>query len=139
MGEIKFATGVKEYRINDAVTVYFNPTDVEFARKIYAAFDELDKQQERYRAEIKRIEGTPKIFEYARERDTDMRRIIDDLFGREVCNELFGGVNVYAMADGLPIWCNLMLAVIDELDAGLNREQRATSARVQKYTSKYHK
>ena len=46
MNEIRFETGLKSYNLNGAVEVVFNPTDVEFAQKVYSAFDALDKKQE---------------------------------------------------------------------------------------------
>ena len=79
------------------------------------------------------------IFEFARERDTEMREIIDGLFGVPVSEALFGGMNVYALANGLPVWCNLMLAVMDEVDSTYAREQKATNPRIAKYTAKYQK
>ena len=52
---------------------------------------------------------------------------------------LFGGMNVYALANGLPVWCNLMLAVMDEIDSSFAREQKATNPKLQKYLNKYQK
>ena len=51
----------------------------------------------------------------------------------------FNTPNVYAMADGLPVWCNLLFAIMDEIDTSFAREQKATNPRIQKYTAKYHK
>lgn len=139
MSDIRFDTGLKTFSLNGAIEVCFNPTDVEFAQKVYDTFDSLDKKQEYYKEEVKKIAGTAKIFDFARERDAEMRTMIDGVFGSPVCDAVFGKMNVYALADGLPVWCNLMLAVIDELDSSFSREQKMTNARVQKYTSKYHK
>ena len=139
MNEIRFEIGVKTFNLNGAVEVSFNPTDTEFARRIYETFDSLDKKQDHFKEEVGKIAGTSKIFDFARERDAEMRTMIDNAFGVPVCDAVFGGINVYALADGLPVWCNLMLAVMDELDSGFAREQKATNARVAKYTAKYHK
>jgi hypothetical protein len=68
-----------------------------------------------------------------------MRQMIDEALGAPVCDAVFGGMNVYAMADGLPAWCNLMLAIMDEIDTGFTREQKLTNPRVSKYTAKYQK
>ena len=80
-----------------------------------------------------------KIFDLMRERDKEMRELIDGVFDAPVCAMLFGGMNVYAMASGLPVWANLMLAIMDEVDTAFAREQKATNPRVQKYMAKYHK
>ena len=139
MDAIRFETGVKKYSLNGTVDVFFNPTDAEFARRVYQTFDELDKKQDYYKEEVRKISGSAKIFDFAKERDAEMRAMVDGVFGAPVCDALFGSMSVYALADGLPVWCNLMLAIMDELDSGFSREQKATNARVQKYTSKYHK
>lgn len=60
-------------------------------------------------------------------------------FGDAVCDVLFGGMNVYALANGLPVWCNLMLDVMDEIDSSFAREQKATNPKLQKYLNKYQK
>lgn len=45
----------------------------------------------------------------------------------------------YAIANGLPVWCNLMMAVMDEIDTTFTREQKLTNPRISKYTAKYQK
>lgn len=42
-------------------------------------------------------------------------------------------------ANGLPVWCNLMMAVMDEIDTTFTREQKLTNPRISKYTAKYQK
>ena len=68
-----------------------------------------------------------------------MRAMIDETLGASVCDALFGGMNVYAMADGLPVWCNLLLAVMDEIDTSFAKEQKRMNPRIAKYTAKYHR
>ena len=61
---------------------------------------------------------------------------MDGLFGENVAVGLFQGVSSYAMADGLPLWCNFMLAIIDTIPAELSVQIRATKPRVEKYLNK---
>ena len=68
-----------------------------------------------------------------------MREVINGVFEDDVCTPIFGGMNVYSLADGLPVWCNFLLAVMDEVDTSFAREQKATNPRITKYTAKYHK
>ena len=70
--------------------------------------------------------------------DAEMRSMIDEALGAPVCDALFGDMNVYALADGLPVWANLMLAVMDEIDTSFARQQKLTDPRISKYTAKYH-
>lgn len=139
MSELNFETGLVTYNLNGVCEVRFNPTDSDFVERLFNAFDTLDKKQDRYKEEIDKIADKKEIFQIARERDAEMRGIIDSLFDAPVCDALFGKMNVYAVADGLPVWCNLMLAVMDEIDTTFSREQKRTNPRVAKYTAKYHK
>ena len=137
MSEIRFDTGLVRYNINGAAEVVFNPTDAAFVERLFKTFDTLDQQQEAYKKEIESVDDKRKIFGIARERDTAMRSMIDEALGAPVCDNLFGGMNVYAMADGLPVRCNLMLALIDEIDTSFADEQKKTNPRIAKYTARY--
>ena len=139
MAEIRFDTGIVAFNINDAVTIEFNPTDSEVVEKIYNTFEELDKKQDAYKAEVERCADKKEIFEIARRRDQEMRDMLDGLFGKPICAPLFGAMNVYAMADGLPVWCNLMLAVIDQIDTTFSRQKKLTDPRIKKYTERWKK
>lgn len=139
MSELHFETGLVTYTLNDACEVKFNPTDSEFVERLFSAFDTMDKKQDTYKNEVDRLADKREIFRVARERDREMREIIDGVLGEGVSNKLFGAMNVYAIADGLPVWCNLMLAVLDEIDTSFAREQKRTNPRIAKYTAKYHR
>ncbi len=139
MKELKIATGVETYKLNDSVTVSFNPTDAAFMEKLAGAFDTLDKRQEDYKAEVGKAKGKGEIFDVARKLDGEMREIINDVFEFDVCSGLFGELNVYALADGLPVWANLLLAIMDEMDETVVREKKAMNPRIAKYTKKYHR
>lgn len=88
---------------------------------------------------MEKMQDKKEIFDFARERDAEMRGILDTVFGVPVSDALFGDMNVYAIANGLPVWCNLMLAIMDEVDTALAREQKAANPRIAKYTAKYQK
>lgn len=137
MKELNIATGTETYRLNDCCEVVFNPTDSAFVESLFRTFETLDQKQETYRGEIERLADKREIFRIARERDKEMRDMIDSLFDAPVCENVFGTMNVYALADGLPAWCNLMLALMDEVDTGFAREQKAMNPRIKKYTEKY--
>lgn len=139
MKELTFESGLVTYTLNGKCEVSFNPTDSNFVERLYTAFEDLDAKQETYKAQVDKMAGKREIFDFARERDAEMRQIIDGVFEAPVSDALFGGMNVYAVADGLPVWCNLMLAVMDEIDTTFSREQKATNPRIAKYTGKYHK
>ncbi len=139
MKDLNFDSGVVTYSLNGKCEVSFNPTDSNFVERIYTAFNDLDKKQDEYKSRIEKMADKKEIFEFARERDAEMRTIIDGVFDNPVCDALFGGMNIYAMASGLPAWVNLMLAVMDECDTTFAREQKATNPRIAKYTAKWSK
>lgn len=139
MNTLNFETGLVTFSVNGKVKVSFNPTDSCFVERLFSAFETLDKKQDAYKEEIARVGDKKEIFDIARLRDAEMRELIDGVFEQPVCGEIFGKMNVYAMAAGLPIWCNFLLAVMDEIDTTFAREQKATNPRIAKYTAKYHK
>ena len=139
MKDLNFDSGVVTYSLNGKCEVSFNPTDSNFVERIYTAFNDLDKKQDEYKIRIEKMADKKEIFEFARERDAEMRTIIDGVFDTPVCDAVFGGMNIYAMASGLPAWVNLMLAVMDECDTTFAREQKATNPRIAKYTAKWSK
>lgn len=140
MPNIKIDTGVKEYTLEGVGTakVYFNPTDTNFIDHLVSSFEELDNKQEEYR---NRISGATdkEVFDIGRELNQQMRQAIDNAFGAQIADDLFGTVSVYASADGLPLWANLLLAIIDEMDEAFTREKAAQNPRIQKYVKKYQK
>lgn len=137
--ELKFDTGLVTYSLNGACEVHFNPTDGNFVRKLYGVFDELDKEQESYRSAIKELTEPTEIFDFINNKDKEMRKILDGLFDIPICEAVFGNLNVYAMANGFPIWANLLLSVMDTIDSSFVKEQKLTSTRISKYTAKYTK
>lgn len=139
MPELKFETGLVSFTVNDKAEVTFNPTDSFFIERLFNAFDTLDKKQDAYKEEIEKVGDKREIFEIGRRRDAEMRELIDGVFESAVSADIFGSMNVYAMADGLPVWCNFLLSVMDKIDTTFAREQKATNPRIAKYTAKYHK
>ena len=134
---INVATGLTEYDINGKCSVMFNPTDVAFVEKIFSAFNGMDEKTEEYARKIAEETDNAKAFELARQKDAEMREIINGIFGCDVCGPVFGSINVYAQADGLPLWANLLLAIIDEMDDAFAREKKAADPRIKKYTDKF--
>lgn len=138
MKELNFETGLVTYKVNGGHEISFNPADVSFVKRLFKTFDGLAKQQEDTQNEGKEMDGE-ELFAYAEQRDKQMRQQIDDIFGEPVCDKVFGGQSVYALANGLPLWCNFLMAVIDEVDASVTAQQKLTSPRVERYMAKYAK
>ena len=139
MKALNFEVGKVSYSLNDKIEVSFNPTDSEFIERLYATFDKLDSEQEEYQKKIESLSEPKEIFAFIRGKDKEMRALIDSIFDAPVSDAVFDTMNVYAMAGGLPVWANLLFAIMDEVDGGFTREKKATSPRVEKYLEKYKK
>ena len=139
MKSLELNFGVEEYLLAGKVAVSFNPTDMNFLERLSRAFEQLDALQEEVRATKERITDDREVFPIARELDGKMRGILNDLFGKEICEPLFSGMNLFASSSGLPVWANLMLALTDEVQSAMQGELAAREKRIAKYVSKYQK
>ena len=137
MKELNFDLGLNEYDLGGKVTVRFNPTDVSFLEKLSDSFAYLDLIQEEVKLSREEITDEKDIYNLAKNLDGKMREIIDALFGQDVCTPLFGEMNLFASAGGLPVWANLMLAIADEVQDSMDSELKKREARIRKYTEKY--
>lgn len=136
---LDFSTGVQEVIINGKCTVYVNLTDGTFMESIFNAFDALDAVEADYVPRIEAATTGTEVFNLARQRDAEMRAIINELFGEDVCSPVFGSMQLTAAADGLPLWANMLLAFIDCMDSKLAQEKKLSDPRIQKYIKKYQK
>lgn len=138
MKELNFSTGLISYKVNGECDIFFNPADVSFVGRLFKTFDDLAKQQDRAEAENIEYSGAD-LFEIAEQRDKDMRAAIDAVFDEPVCDKVFRKQSVYALAEGLPLWCNFLMAIIDEVDAAVAEHQKLANPRVERYMAKYAK
>ena len=138
MKNLSFSDGLEEYTLNDRVTVRFNPTDASFLERLAALFEKLDALQEEVSA-LQETTPEEEVFPLARSLDARMRDLLDGFFGIPVCEPLFGTMNLFASAGGLPVWANLLLALTEEVESAMRGELTAREARIAKYTAKYKK
>lgn len=140
MSELNFSTGLVTYTVNGCCEIQFNPSDSFFVERLFSTMEKLSKRQEEGERDNSAYADEPaKVFELARIRDREMRAEIDSLFGKPVCDALFPGMDVYALADGLPLWTNFLMAIVDEIDASLAAQNSVADSRVAKYMDKYAK
>ena len=137
MKQLDFDLGLEEYRLNGKVTVRFNPTDAGFLERLAETYEELDALQEQVTKQGEEIKSEKELFPFAKELDRQMRAVLDGLFDMPVCGELFGSMNVFSSASGLPVWANLMLVVTEEVERALLGEMEKREARIAKYVETY--
>ncbi len=138
MKTLNIATGVVSYSLNDACTIELNPTDSMVARRLIALVDGLIEKREKIEGQLENA-SSREIFEACEKLDAELRRDIDEALKAPVCAAVFPNVSLLAMADGLPVFCNLIFALLDEVDAGWQSEVKKTDGRIAKYTAKYRK
>lgn len=139
MIEIRPQNGFVECKlvvVGEAI-VTFNPTDMSFIERVFNTFDVLDAMQEEYSEKISSLTNYAEVFEIAKKIDKDMKNAIDRTFEQSVCDELLKSCNVFMLADGLPVWANIMLSVIDLMDDTFTAQKKATNPRLKKYIDKY--
>lgn len=138
MADIRFDTGLKTFNINGKCEATFAPTDMAFIESVYTALENMDKKQKEYK-DIAEAATNAEVFDLARRIDEDARAEINAVFGFDICAPLFGTMNVFTIADGLPVWANFLLAIIDQLDGEFAEQKKKTNPRIAKYTAKYKK
>lgn len=137
MADITFSTGVVEMSVNGGRTIRFNPTDVGFMDTLYgliAKVDDIEKENQKKRD---KSDDPAKIFDYFRSSDKRMREAVDAVFGGGFCDDVFDGVRLVAMANGLTVLENFIFAVIDHMDESVKSNMEARNAKIEKYTAKY--
>lgn len=139
MKELNFDSGVVSYSLNGKCEVSFNPADRVFAERLYNTVDEMGKLQDEYAKKAEELQGPEGVFDLARERDVEMGKVLDGLFNAPVCEAVFGSMSLCAFANGFPIWLNLMLSILDEIEANIGDIQKQTDPRIAKYKAKYAK
>lgn len=144
MKTLNFDTGIVSYSLNDKCEIHINPTDTAFINRTAETFEAVDALSEKYAESFKRIEhansdSPAEIFDLCERRNAEARKLIDELFGGSVCDAVFGEMDVFALANGLPVWQNLFFAILEEMDTSALSEKSKTKSRLDKYIAKYRK
>lgn len=133
---IQFDTGEKVFSLNEKVEVTFNPMDIAFLEELYSAAEELDKRNSAFKDAAEKIDGK-EVFDLARACNEEMREILDGIFDKPICADLFPSSYVMAIGDGFPVWANLLYALVDKMDDSLSVEKGRAKERIRKYSAKY--
>lgn len=140
MRELNFNSGIESFSVNGVENALrLNPTDIELLRKIYVSMKDLEAKQKERNSAQSDSDDIIDTLNKAKQLDTEMRGIIDGVFGDGLCGKIFGETSLYASADGLPVWQNFILAVIELFDESTKREAALSNEKIQKYVKRYHK
>lgn len=137
MRELNFETGLEEMAVNGGRVVRFNPSDVGFLETLYGLIAKMESiwaEMEKKRA---KTDDLAALFDRSKSCDQKMRDAIDSVFGEGFCADVFPGVRLMAMANGLTVLENFVYAIIDEMDEGIKKNLARRNDRIAKYTAKY--
>lgn len=140
MESIIFESGLVDFSVNDVRTIRFNPSDIGFAEELYNLTAKLNEVQKTSASKRENLEDdTTAYFDISRAEDEKMRDIVDSFFGEGFCADVFPGVRLYAMANGLTVIENFLFAVLDKMDEDVTANLAKRNDRLKQYTSKYKK
>lgn len=137
MADITFSTGVIEASVNGKRSIRFNPSDVGFMDTLYALVAKVDEIEKESQKKREKTDDPAKMFDYFRASDKRMREAVDAVFGDGFCDDVFDGVRLVAMADGLTVLENFVFSVMDQMDESVRANMEARNAKIEKYTAKY--
>ena len=144
---LSFDNGLVSFEVNgipDAVR--FNPTDTDFFRRLYATFEDIDRLCEQYKLRVNVIDANDLKAQYNLmvDLDKDITDRIDTVFGDPgLSARIFTidglSISPNALAGGLPIWANFLLAVLEEREDAFKEQEKLSKSRMDKYLKKYKK
>ena len=137
--ELHISTGVEELVLNGKVHISINLTDASFAKLLFTRFSALEEKDRAWRERMKALHDPKTVMEEWDKGDRMFREAIDGVLGEGTCEALIGSTSVRALAEGLPIWANILLAIIEQMDNALTRQEKTVNPKLQKYLNKYHK
>lgn len=139
--DVLFETGLQEINFGK-VKVMFNPADLNLATRAANMLFEIQDICEKYQGEIDALdagnrEDAIKAESIGHNADLEIREKINSLFDTDVCTPNIGNCSITAPAGGLPIWQNMLLALLESFEAKVVEEQRKTNPRLEAYIKKY--
>lgn len=139
MDALNFDSGLKTYTVNGSTTISFNPADGHFVESLYRMLENIKEATSLTDERELELKGdSEEAFRFAHERDKRIRAEIDNVFG-PVSSALFPGMDCTALAGGVPVWLNFVLAVLDVIDAEVSEQVGKPSPKLDAYLAKYRK
>lgn len=142
--ELNIDDGLVAYSVNGGkATITFNPTDASFFKRLYDAFSKLSAMQDSVNE--KHIDDAPeKVYEAMNDISAQMKAQIDETLAPfcnvpSICEAVYGGMNLWAYSNGVPVWCNLVLSLIDTAEGAAAEQKTLSKTAMEKYTKKYHR
>ena len=137
MEELRFETGLVEMSVNGGRTIRFNPSDIGFMETLYNMIGKIEAIDRETALKKDKTDDPAKLFDYARASDKRMKEAVDAIFGEGFSDDVFRGLRLVAMADGLTVIENFVFAIVDKMDDSVRANMEQREGRIAKYTEKY--
>lgn len=137
MEELRFETGLVEMSVNGGRTIRFNPSDIGFMETLYNLIGKIEAIDRETALKKDKTDDPAKLFDYARASDKRMKEAVDAIFGEGFSDDVFRGLRLVAMADGLTVIENFVFAIVDKMDDSVRANMEQREGRIAKYTEKY--
>lgn len=136
MKNLNINKGYKSYTINgdESAVITVKTTD-------FSIIDRLTKVQEHIGnivTEMQSIKKNAAAEEYLAALDKADKKVkaeLDEVFDSPVSAAVFGNMNSLSFAGGQPVALNFLEAIIPEISADLEDEQKASAQKIEKYTA----
>lgn len=136
MKNLNINKGYKSYTINDDENTVITVKTTDFS-----IIDRLTKVQEHIGdivTEMQSIKKNAVAEEYLAALDKADKKVkaeLDEVFDSPVSAAVFGNMNSLSFAGGQPVALNFLEAIIPEISADLEDEQKASAEKIEKYTA----
>lgn len=132
-------SGLVEVDINGVRIIKFNPSDEGVAEELYGLASKIQKIMEEKETAFKDTDDAAAHFDISRAEDREIRAAVDGFFGDGFCGDVFPGVRMMALSEGLTVIENFLYALLDKMDEDITANFAKRDARIRKYTEKYSK
>ena len=136
MRNLNINKGYKTYSINDDENTVITVKTTDFS-----IIDRLTKVQEHIGdivTEMQSIKKNAAAEEYLAALDKADKKVkaeLDEVFDSPVSAAVFGNMNSLSFAGGQPVALNFLEAIIPEISADLEDEQKASAEKIEKYAA----
>ena len=135
MEKLNFDKGYKTYCINDDENAVIRVCTTDFG-----LINRLNTMRENAAEIIKELDAVKQsesesaVLSAIDEAGEKVQALIDEVFGAGTSSVVFGGINCLSFAGGQPVALNFLDAIIPVIKKDLEKEQKASGKRIQKYT-----
>lgn len=137
MRELNFNLGVVELPVNGGRVVRFNPSDAGFLDTLFALMGKIESISKDTEKKLAKTDDLAKRFDYGRAGEKRRREAVDSVFGEGFCDDVFQGIWMTSMADGMMALENFIFAIVDEMNEDIKDNLAKRNDRIAKYTAKY--